>query len=144
MELKAELEKLADQCGVILLSSSISKEGEPPFVRLIVDTETGVTLDEIVQIHKKLKQLEIFSQYFPNGFRSEVTSPGFDYPLTHGFQFSRNLKRRMQLSPKNEEVNSKVVGVLEEFDGVTLRMSTDKGEIFFPFDALKEGKLVFE
>lgn len=144
MGLNAELKQLADQCGVILLEWKISSEGEPPFVKLIVDTETGVTMTNIVTLHKKLKKSAVFYEHFPAGFQAEVTSPGLDYPLTHGFQLRRNLNQRMLLIPNDQETYSTIEGVLVEFDGEILRIRTESEEVDFPFEALKEGKLILE
>ena len=143
MEIQTEIERLATQCGVILLEWAVSNEGEPPYVKLVIDTEKGVTISEITSLHKKLRKSEVFSENFSNGFQGEVTSPGIDFPLTYSFQFTKNLNKRMRLVPNIEEENSTIEGVLNEFDGEILKLQTDSGEINFPFDELKEGRLVF-
>ena len=68
------------------------------FLRIIVDGEKPITLDDTTNLSKRLRKLDSFESVFPAGFRLEVTTPGVDQPLVYPFQYKKNINRELNVS----------------------------------------------
>ncbi|MBD2702240.1 ribosome maturation factor RimP [Spirosoma sp. BT702] len=65
-------------------------------VTILLDSDTGITIDECAEVSRKLGSLMDESNFFgEKPFTLEVSSPGIDYPLTFARQFVRNIGRQL-------------------------------------------------
>ena len=55
---------------------------ESGFVRIIVDSESAVTLNDTTKLTKRLIKSNEFNNRYPNGCRVEITTPGIDIPVS--------------------------------------------------------------
>lgn len=63
-------------------------------VTVLLDSDTGITIDECADISRKLgTQMEESNFFGEAPFTLEVSSPGVDYPLTFPRQYVRNIGR---------------------------------------------------
>jgi len=67
------------------------------YIRIIIDSENGLTLDDTAKLTKRLKKTENLDSLFPEGFRLEVSTPGIDSPLMEPFQYKKNLNRNINV-----------------------------------------------
>ena len=75
---------------------------ERMLLEVFVDTPTGITLEQCEAINRTLL-LEAETNPFLDAVRSiEVSSPGIDRPLSHWWQFPRNIGRTVQLTFEKE------------------------------------------
>ena len=119
----------------------IDLEQDKSNIRIIVDGIKSVDLDTTAYIAKKIRNSESLNKYLPEDFRLEVSSPGIDSPLTHPFQYKKNIGRQLkikELSTSNE-IEAKLTQVLE--DGI---VTTDnKGKtIKFKFDEIESATII--
>ena len=49
--------------GVHILEATINSDGRSPLVRVVVDTERGITIDELVRIARQLRDEERLPMY---------------------------------------------------------------------------------
>ncbi|NOZ75346.1 MAG: hypothetical protein GXO90_08225 [FCB group bacterium] len=105
---------------------------------VVVDSESGVTLDQTSRLAKKLVKHAEVEQQFPDGLQVEISSPGIDYPLTQLFQFKKNIGRKlkMDLAPKWASVPEKVR--LNDVQGNVLHVSRQKKEFYIPLEDVKK------
>ncbi|GAB4023769.1 ribosome maturation factor RimP [Spirosoma koreense] len=65
-------------------------------VTVLLDSDTGITIDECAEISRKLGVQMDESNFFGEApFTLEVSSPGVDYPLTFPRQYIRNIGRQL-------------------------------------------------
>ena len=69
----------------------IDLEQDKSSIRIIVDGAKSVDLDTTAYIAKKIRNSESLNKYLPEDFQLEVSSPGIDSPLTHPFQYKKNI-----------------------------------------------------
>ena len=110
-------------------------------IRIIVDGAKSVDLDTTAYIAKKIRNSESLNKFLPEDFQLEVSSPGIDSPLTHPFQYKKNIGRQLkikELSTSNE-INAKLTQVIK--DGI---VATDnKGKtIKFRFDEIESATII--
>ena len=110
-------------------------------IRIIVDGAKSVDLDTTAYIAKKIRNSESLNKYLPEDFRLEVSSPGIDSPLTHPFQYKKNIGRQLKIkeSSTSNEIKAKLTQVLD--DGIVA--TNNKGKtIKFKFDEIESATII--
>lgn len=68
-------------------------------VTILLDSDTGITIDECADISRKVgAQMDELNFFDEAPFTLEVSSPGVDYPLTFPRQYVRNIGRTLVVS----------------------------------------------
>ncbi len=119
----------------------IDLEQDKSSIRIIVDGVKSVDLDTTAYIAKKIRNSESLNKYLPEDFRLEVSSPGIDSPLTHPFQYKKNIGRQLKIkeSSASNEIKAKLSQVLE--DGIVA--IDNKGRtIKFKFDEIESATII--
>jgi len=117
-------------------------------IRVIVDGDTGVSLEECIRISRAIEHnldREI------EDFALEVASPDIAQPLKVKRQYKKNLNRILTVKKENEEVEGTLVSLTEE--AITLQWKArepkpiGKGKVtvektaVIPFEEIKEAKV---
>jgi len=90
--------------GLDLEGVEISTAGRKRLVRVLVDKDGGVTLDEIAELDGVISQvLEDSDVLGDHPYTLEVTSPGIDRPLTAPRHWRRNVDRLVKVHPVEGE-----------------------------------------
>jgi len=101
--------------GQVLID--VMENFESGFVRVVVDSETSVTLDDTAMLTKRLIKSDEFDSRYPNGCRIEITTPGVDIPLKKAYQFKKNINKNVKIRYKNENqidsINCKILSADE-------------------------------
>ncbi len=116
---------------VHVLDASVSQGGSNPLVKAVVDTEEGITIDEIVRITRQLRDDDSLARHLGvSTCRVEVTSPGVSYGLRQPWQFHRHVGRQLAVqigSPEGEvaEEPARVEGKLVQAgpDGILVEVA---------------------
>ena len=119
----------------------IDLEQDKSSIRIIVDSVKSVDLDTTAYIAKKIRNSESLNKYLPEDFQLEVSSPGIDSPLTHPFQYKKNIGRQLKIkeSSTSNKINAKLTQVLEE--GIIV--IDNKGKtIKFKFDEIESATII--
>tara|TARA_B100000470_G_scaffold102541_1_gene79177 strand:- start:494 stop:916 length:423 start_codon:yes stop_codon:yes gene_type:complete len=119
----------------------IDLEQDKSSIRIIVDSVKSVDLDTTAYIAKKIRNSESLNKYLPEDFQLEVTSPGIDSPLTHPFQYKKNIGRQLKIkeSSTSNKIKAKLTQVIE--DGIVV--IDNKGKtIKFKFDEIESATII--
>ena len=92
MKLEDKIDSLLGQDTFIVSVNEISRQN---LVRLIVDAERHISLDETADIAKKIRDSKDIRSMFPDGLRIEVSTPGVTAPLEYDFQYKNTSLRAM-------------------------------------------------
>ena len=95
-----------------LILMDISENTRSNFIRVVIDAERPVTLDDTTNLSKKLRNDDELDIRFPEGFRLEVTTPGLDKTLESPFQFRKNIDRKLKINFSNGDGTQTVTGTL--------------------------------
>ena len=114
-------------------------------LRLYIDKESGVTIDDCVDVSRELGDLIEVKEIIDHEYVLEVSSPGLNRPLRREKDFNRaagsNIKVKM-----NQAINGQknFAGILRELKDRTVFIEID-GRIFeLPFDDIEKSNLVFD
>lgn len=122
-ELAELLRPVVSAAGFDLEAVTVGQAGRRRVIKVIVDGDDGVSLDDVAAISRSASEL---LDGLDNGFGSgpytlEVTSPGVDRPLTAERHWRRATGRLVQGSVGGKPLLGRVIGV--DGDRVTLEES---------------------
>ncbi|MCU1613777.1 MAG: uncharacterized protein JWO98_1317 [Frankiales bacterium] len=118
------IEPVVGAAGYDLEELVVTPAGRRSVVRLVVDRDTGVTLDDIAEVSRAVSAVldDNDGDLGRAPYVLEVTSPGVDRPLTEPRHWRRNTGRLVSVAVGNgttgEQVTGRVTAVDDE--GVTL------------------------
>ncbi len=107
-EIEAEIASL----GAELVELQYRRSGSRSFLTFLVDKAGGITLDQCVQVNRKLS--ELFDRYeaaqpqsfFGSPYSLEVNSPGLDRPMKTEKEFNRAKGEKVRLWTTDAEGRS--------------------------------------
>ena len=104
--------------------------GRRTLVRLLVDRDGGIDLDEVARLSRAASEvLDAHEAELPFGeYVLEVSSPGVDRPLTQPRHFQRNIGRLLTVTDSSGATNTGRLTAFES-DVVTLKMKSGFKEI---------------
>lgn len=103
--------------------------GKNTRIRIVVDGDKGVTIDECARISRELNR-HIEGLGFTGDYSLEVTTPGVDQPLRLLRQFPKHVGRTLRVVPKEgKELRGKLMEVLPEALRLALEPSNEVREI---------------
>jgi len=143
--LQEKIEKLAkqtcDELNLILVEVRIRGDRRQPIFEIFADTETGITLKECEILTRDLQDRIDMDESFYENYRLNVSSPGLDRPLTHDFEYKRNIGQQLSIKLQTAEGTIEKIGELTGFDEKNLQiLENGKSETINRSD-IKEAKV---
>lgn len=100
---------VVDRGGYDLEELVVTPAGRRSVVRVVVDRDQGVTLDDIAEVSKAVSEvLDANDDGMGRPYVLEVTSPGVDRPLTQHRHWRRNVGRLVVVTVAGDEVAGRV------------------------------------
>lgn len=121
---------IARALGVEILDIQCIGKPTNPLVRLTLDKDGGVGIDDCEQFHQSLRRTWDVTQ--PSGplCRFEVSSPGLDRPLKDPKDFQRVQGQRLRVTVQNEtEKDTVVIGRLMAVTDTGLQLVDDRTKV---------------
>jgi ribosome maturation factor RimP len=136
-QIRPVVEPAVVAAGYDLEDVTVSSAGRRSVVKIIVDRDGGVDLDDVAGISQGCSEaLDAANTMGEAAYTLEVTSPGVDRPLTEPRHWRRNVGRLVETSGKK----GRITEVTD--DGVTIE---DNGEVeTISFQDASPGKIVLE
>ncbi len=127
--LEAACSPIAERMGYELVDVCLDREPTGRYLRLYIDKEEGVTLDDCEAFHKAVRPLTDTLDY---DFM-EVSSPGIDRPLKKDRDFDRNLGCEIEVRLFRPVDGTRVItGVLAGLEEGNILIDTAEGRMFVP------------
>ena len=135
--------QILDYAGMHLVHLEIQREPRGLIVRLYIDKDGGVTLDDCARISRQLSvQLDV-EDPIDERYTLEVSSPGLDRPLFTDGDFLRFAGRLIHLSTRvplegRRNFQGRLDGIVEG----AIRMTLDDGrQVAIPRDQVAKARL---
>lgn len=125
--LRGLLEPLVAERGLDLEEVTVTPAGKRRVLRIVVDSDTGVQLDECAALSRDLSEALDDSDIMGGApYVLEVTSPGADRPLTQTRHYRRAIDRLVNVRLREGgDLTARLVGVDDE--GIDLEVPGTKG-----------------
>ena len=121
--------------GQVLLDVTHDVRGN--FVRIIVDSEGIVTLNDTAKLTSSVKErIEALSE-FSEGVRIEVSTPGLDWSLSEPFQYKKNLNRNLDVVYHDSKISTKFTGKIISVGDNSFELEGDNKTLSLSFDQVK-------
>ena len=143
--LEQALATRTSELGLDLEAVEITPAGRRRVLRVAVDQDGGVTLDDIADATKEISALLDSSDLMgEQPYTLEVTSRGTDRPLTLPRHWRRNTDRLVRVTLHDgEQFEGRIVEADDDGDGGA-RVDTASGTHALSYDAVKKARVVVE
>ena len=140
------LEPLVKQLGFELWGIEYLQRGQQALVRLFIDREAGVTVDDCALVSDQAGALLDVENPIELTYRFEVSSPGLDRVLFKPAQYRRYIGERVKLRLRwVVDGHRNIQGLLSDCDEQTVKVAMDTGEtVEVPFNAIHRARLVYQ
>lgn len=137
--------QVADGQAVEVFGVNLFGRGNRKLLRVTIDKEGGVTLDDCERFSRRLGSLLETEDVIHGSYNLEVSSPGLDRPLTAPADFERNRGRLVRVTIREKMENQNFfIGRISEVTVSCLRLSADNKEWEIPFENIVKARLEIE
>ena len=131
--------------NIELVDVEYKKVGKTWALRVYIDKNLGVTLDDCQRISRQVEDLIEVHEVIADPYVLEVSSPGLDRPLKKERDFIRNKEKRVQVksfSPVNGKKQR--VGTVQDCKNGTLYLKDTDGIQEIPLESIAQAKLTIK
>ena len=112
-----------------LVDVEFVKEGSNRYLRLYIDKEGGITVNDCEAISRPFSDLLDVEDYIEESYILEVSSPGLGRPLKKDKDFKRHLGDEVEIRLfRPVDRRKEWEGILTAYDDHTVTIETEEGE----------------
>ena len=140
-QLKTLLAPPLDALGFELWGFDLFKRGKRSVLRVYIDQEGGVTVDDCSLASQQVAALLDVENVFQGAYDLEVSSPGEERPLFSLAHYQRFVGERVHITLMSDalEARRNYTGELLAVNGETLSLMVDGETYELPYSAIKRG-----
>ncbi len=147
-EIKKRVLKLAEQAaeelGVELFDLELLGKGKL-LLRVMIDREEGVTLDDCERFSRSLEALLDVENPIPVSYTLEVSSPGLDRPLRDLKEFEKHIGKLARIITAEKIENQNLfIGRILDVNRDFVKLSFHGRELDIPSDKISKARLEVE
>ncbi|MCE4048274.1 MULTISPECIES: ribosome maturation factor RimP [Bacillaceae] len=137
---------ILEDLNLELVDIEYVKEGPNYFLRVFIDKDNGVDIDECAAVSEKLSEKLDELDPIPENYFLEVSSPGAERPLKKDKDFQKAIGKNVHIKTYEPIDNEKTFeGILTGFDGnvvtVEVKIKTRKKTIEIPYEKVAKARL---
>jgi ribosome maturation factor RimP len=144
-------EQMLSSLGMELVDLEYTRQGRAMVLRLFIDKEGGITLDDCAVVSRELSEVLDVEDIIPDHYTLEVSSPGLDRPLKKVEDYEKYKGRLVKIrtfEPLPDDAGNKRKTFLGELKGlengiVLLKLKEGQGAAI-PFNKVAKANLDFE
>lgn len=144
--IEALLQPVVEAAGYIWVGGEF-RGGPDGLLRVYIDTEAGVTLDDCSTVSDALSGVLDVEDPFPGFYRLEVSSPGVERPMFRASDFALFIGQKVRVRLHRPLAQRRrFEGIVTAVEGEQISMSIEGDEeVFtFPYAEVERANLVFE
>jgi ribosome maturation factor RimP len=125
--LRSVIAPVVEEAGFDLEDLTVSRAGRRHLVRVLVDADGGISLDEVADLSRDISAAldraeEAGGAFTPGEYVLEVGSPGVDRPLTQPRHWRRNVGRLVAVTAADHRLTGRITaaderGIMLDVDG---------------------------
>ena len=121
--------------GQVLMDISHDVRGN--FVRIVVDSENTLTLNDTANLSRSLRNSVETASEFPDGVRIEVSTPGIDWSLSKPFQYRKNLNRNLEVVYDEGKSLTNITGKIISAGDESFKLESGNKTLSLHYDQVK-------
>lgn len=120
------LSQRAGEEGVEIVTLEIVGARKSPTIRVYIDTDHGVSFDELSAAQSWIDKIMDEIDPFPGAYMLEVSSPGIDRPLRTAAHFEKHIGETAQVKmARPVDGRANFTGTIESVDGDLVKICCD-------------------
>lgn len=128
--------------GYELLGIEQQTRGRETLVRLYIDSESGINLDDCARVSEQVAGILDVNDPIKGPYQLEISSPGFDRPLFTLEHFRQFLGHRVRLQlHRKTEGKRKITGAIVAVDEDSVNVSMEDTEYRIAADNIEKARL---
>ncbi len=126
------IKKKIEDAGYELYDVLYLKEGKNYTLRVVIDNESGITLEDCEKVNNEITDLLDEADYIKEQYFLEVSSPGLERLLRKDWQLQKYVEKEVKISlfKKDENGFKEYVGILKEFDNDYITIQNEDEKIY--------------
>ena len=122
------------------------KEGKNYILRIVIDNENGISLEDCEKVNNEITDLLDEADYIKEQYFLEVSSPGIERLLRKDWQLKKNIDNKVQISlfKKDENGFKEYIGILKQVEDDYLKISQDNNEYLVQRKNISQVKTIYE
>ena len=119
-----------ENIGYSLYDVEYAKEGPNYYLRIFIDSEKGIDLDDCEKVSNEINEKLDEADYIKEQYYLEVSSPGVERTLRKDRHLEQNIGKQVEakLFKKDENGSKNYIGELKEFNEETVTIDEVKIE----------------
>jgi ribosome maturation factor RimP len=135
-------QKIKELLGSEIYILNVHENIRNSYVRITVDKDEPVTIDMTSEISKMIQESAILDEFYPDGVRLEVSSPGIGSQLEYPFQYKKNVGREISIQYKEDDNLRKIKGILEEASKDDIHVDCNRDLLKIRYEDIQKAKIV--
>ena len=122
------------------------KEGKNYILRIVIDNEKGISLEDCEKVNNEITDLLDEADYIKEQYFLEVSSPGIERLLRKDWQLKKNIDNKVQISlfKKDENGFKEYIGILKKVEDDYLKIIQENNEYMVQRKNISQVKTIFE
>ena len=120
----------------------VTENFDSGFVRIVVDSEFPITLNDTTILTRKLMKSDEFNSRYSNGCRIEITTPGVDVPLKEVYQFRKNINKNVKICYKIDNQTESIKCQIIDADETSISVRYLKSDFSISYDQIEHAKVL--
>jgi ribosome maturation factor RimP len=148
-QVQRRVEEIADSMlkdeGLELVDLEYRREGRRWVLRLFIDKEEGVTVDDCAAVSRELGDILDAKDAVPEAYVLEVSSPGLNRRVRKKEDFSRFAGRKVEVRlTAPQDGRRKIVGNILGVEGEAVVVAAPESTYSIPLEGIARATLVYE
>ncbi|MFC4320144.1 ribosome maturation factor RimP [Litchfieldia salsa] len=140
------VQPILEPLNLELVDVEYVKEGKEWFLRVFIDSETGVDIEDCGTVSEKLSEKLDETDPIPYNYFLEVSSPGAERPLKKDKDFEKAIGKQVYVKTYEPiDGEKEFEGELTEFDGkaikIAIMIKTRKKTVEIPYEKVASARL---
>lgn len=136
---------LIEQNNFELVDVEYVREGGNWYLRVYIDKENGINVDDCELISRALSDLLDEKDFIDETYILEVSSPGLGRPLKKDKDFERSLMEEVEVKLyKAKDGRKDFKGILKSYDKDSITIEEDGAELIFRRKEIAQVRLAFD
>ena len=139
------VEPVIEEIGYELYDVEYAKEGKNYFLRIFIDNEKGIDLNDCEKVNDAITDILDEENYIKEQYFLEVSSPGIERVLRKDKHLEQNIGKliNVKLFKKDENGKKEYLGKLKKFDDFKIVIEQDEDEIQIERKNISQIKTVY-
>lgn len=122
------------------------KEGKNYILRIVIDNENGISLEDCEKVNNEITDLLDEADYIKEQYFLEVSSPGIERLLRKDWQLKKNIDNKVQISlfKKDENGFKEYIGILKQVEDDYLKIIQENNEYMVQRKNISQVKTIYE